>query len=298
MDKLEAMRVFATVVEEGSFVDASRMLDLSAPAVTRSVARLEAALGIPLFHRSTRHVRLTDAGQRYYSHAKAILESVEEADAAVTGSYLAPSGRLAVTAPVLFGQKYVTPIIQDYLAEYDKVSVNAVFLDRVTNLLEDNLDVAVRIGHLADSSLFATHVGDICRVVCASPTYLERRGIPDTPEALVNHDIIQSTAAEPLSSWSFGKRKVKLSPRVQYNQNAGAIQAALMGGGITRLMSYQVAEELANGSLVRLLSEFEPPSMPVSIVYLEGRKANAKIRAFVDLAVESLRNNPLLNPPS
>ena len=296
MDKLEAMRVFAAVVEEGSFVDASRVLDLSPPAVTRSVARLENALGIPLFHRSTRHVRLTDSGQHYYGYAKSILETVAEAEDAVTGSYLEPSGELTVTAPVLFGQKYVMPIISEYLDEHRKVSVNTLFLDRVTNLLEDNLDVAIRIGELEDSSLFATRVGAICRVVCASPDYLEKRGIPETPEELADHDILHATTVEPLTTWGFGKHKVKVKPRLQSNQNGAIIQAAVAGGGLTRLMSYQVADELVAGNLVRVLPEFEPPQLPVSVVYLDGRKANAKIRSFVDFAVERLRANELLNP--
>ncbi|TGD72829.1 LysR family transcriptional regulator [Mangrovimicrobium sediminis] len=294
MDKLEAMRVFSAVVEEGSFVDASRVLDLSAPAVTRSVARLESALGVPLFHRSTRHVRLTDSGQRYYTHAKAILESVAEAEAAVTGSFSEPSGRLTVTAPSLFGHKYVVPIIAEYVMAHGKVSVNSLFLDRVTNLLEENLDVAIRIGNLADSSLFATHVGDIRRVVCASPAYLAERGVPQSPADLAEHDLIHATAVEPLTVWAFGKHKVKVASRFQCNQNSDAVKAAVMGLGLTRVMSYQVADELAAGSLQLVLEDLEPPTLPVHVVYLEGRKANAKIRAFVDLAVERLRGNALL----
>lgn len=293
MDKLEAMRVFTAVVEEGSFVDASRVLDLSAPAVTRSVARLEAALGIPLFHRSTRHVRLTDSGQRYYTHVKSILESVQEAEAAATGSYAEPSGQLTVTAPALFGHKYVTPIIAEYVMAHGKVSVNSLFLDRITNLLEDNLDVAIRIGNLADSSLFATHVGDIRRVVCAAPDYLAARGTPQTPADLSGHDIVHATAVEPLTAWAFGKQKIKITPRFSCNQNAAAVKATVMGMGVTRVMSYQVAEELAAGTLQVLLEDFEPSTLPVNVVYLEGRKANAKIRAFVDLAVERLRSSNL-----
>lgn len=295
MDKLEAMRVFAAVVEEGSFVDASRALDLSAPAVTRSVARLEAALGVPLFHRSTRHVRLTDSGERYYTHAKGILESVAEAEAAATGSYAEPNGRLTVTAPTLFGQIYVVPIIAEYVGAHSKVSVNSLLLDRVTNLLEDNLDVAIRIGSLADSSLFATHVGDVRRVVCAAPGYLAERGIPQSPADLAEHDIVHATAVEPLTVWGFGKQKVKIASRLQCNQNAAVVRAAVMGMGITRVMSYQVADELASGALQPVLEDFEPPTLPINVVYLEGRKANAKIRAFVDLAVERLRANPLLH---
>ncbi|WP_241262822.1 LysR family transcriptional regulator [Parahaliea mediterranea] len=298
MDKLEAMRVFTAVVEQGSFVDASRALDLSAPAVTRSVARLESALGVPLFHRSTRHVRLTDSGQRYYTHVKGVLESVQEAEAAVTGSYAEPHGQLTVTAPALFGHKYVVPIITEYVMTHGRVSVNSLFLDRVTNLLEDNLDVAIRIGALADSGLFATHVGDTHRVVCAAPDYLAERGIPRTPADLAEHDIVHATAVEPLTAWAFGKQKVKVAPRLQCNQNSAAVRAAVMGMGVTRVMCYQVADELAAGTLQLLLEDFEPPSLPIHVVYLEGRKANAKIRSFVDLAVERLRASSLACPIS
>lgn len=297
IDKLEAMRVFSAVVECGSFVEASRLLDLSAPAVTRSVARLENSLGVPLFHRSTRHVRLTDSGQRFYTHVKAILESVEEAEAAATGEYAEPSGQLSITAPSLFGQIYVGPIVAEYLNIHSQVSVNTIYLDRVTNLLEENLDVAVRIGSLADSSLFATHVGDIRRVVCASPAYLEKNGAPKRPSDLAGHSIVHATAVEPLTVWGFSSERVKIVPRLQCNQNAAAVDAAVNGVGVTRMMSYQVAEELASGKLVQLLEDYESSILPINVVYLEGRKANAKIRAFVDLAVNRLKENKLLHLP-
>lgn len=292
------MRVFCAVVEGESFVEASRRLDLSAPAVTRSVARLESALGVKLFHRTTRAIRLTDSGQRYYADVKCILESVEEAEAAVTGSYSEPQGLLAVTAPVLFGQIYIVPIIADFLLEYPKVTVNSLFHDRITNLLEDNLDVAIRIGHLADSTLFATQVGSVRKIVCASPEYLEANGRPEEPSDLAEHTLIQSTAVEPSTTWTFGDDKVKVVPRYHCNQNLAAVDAAKLGVGLTRVMSYQAADCIDSGKLEPVLEDFEPPSLPVNLVYLEGRKANAKIRMFVAFAAERLRENRLLNPPS
>ena len=296
MDKLEAMRVFTTVAECQSFVSASRELDLSAPAVTRSIAQLEQSLGVKLFNRTTRQVRLTDVGKRYYEDARRILEDVDQAEATASGSYAEPKGVLALTAPVLFGQKYIVPVIAEYLQQNPAVSVDAVFYDRVSNILDEGLDVAIRIGHLKDSSLYATQVGSIQRVVCASPEYLQKYGTPQQPSDLAGHDIIHALTVEPSTTWRFesarGKESVKLSPRLRYNQNSAAIATACMGLGITRVMSYQVAEELNQGSLTRILPDFESAPVPIHIVYMEGRQTNAKIRSFVDLAVERLRANP------
>ncbi|MBN0988927.1 LysR family transcriptional regulator [Amphritea pacifica] len=299
MDKLEAMRVFIEVAECQSFVAASRKLDLSAPAVTRSVAQLEKTLGVRLFNRTTRHVRLTDSGARFFEDAKRILEDVEQALATASGSYAEPKGVLSVTAPVLFGQIHITPILTEYLQHNPSVTVRAVFYDRISNILDEGLDVAIRIGHLKDSTLYATPVGSVQRLVCASPGYLEKHGIPGHPSELREHEIIQASTVEPSSTWQFesplGKESVKLSPRLHCSQNGAAITAARQGFGITRLMSYQVGEELKNGSLTRILQDYESQPLPVSIVHLEGRQANAKIRAFIDLATDRLRANPYID---
>ncbi|WP_428036200.1 LysR family transcriptional regulator [Amphritea sp.] len=298
MDKLEAMRVFIEVAECQSFVAASRTLDLSAPAVTRSVAQLEKALGVRLFNRTTRHVRLTDSGARFFEDAKRILEDVEQAVATASGSYAEPKGVLSVTAPVLFGQIHIAPILTEYLQQNPAVTVRALFYDRVSNILDEGLDVAVRIGHLKDSSIYATPVGSVQRLVCASPSYLQKHGTPRHPAELRDHEIIQAATVEPSTTWQFesptGRESVKLSPRLLCSQNGAAITAAREGFGITRLMSYQVGEELNNGSLTRILQDYESQPLPVSIVHLEGRQANAKIRAFIDLATERLRANPYI----
>ncbi len=299
MDKLEAMRVFIEVAECKSFVAASRKLELSAPAVTRSIAQLEHTLGVRLFNRTTRHVRLTDSGARFYEDARRILEDVAQAVTSASGSYAEPKGVLSVTAPVLFGQIHIAPILTEYLQLNPSVTVRAVFYDRISNILDEGLDVAIRIGHLKDSSIYATSVGSVQRVVCASPDYLKKHGTPRHPSELSGHEIIQASTAESSTTWLFessiGKESVKVSPRLHCSQNGAAITAAREGFGITRLMSYQIGEELKNGSLTHILRDYETKVLPVSIIHLEGRQANAKIRSFVDLATARLRANPYID---
>jgi DNA-binding transcriptional LysR family regulator len=299
MDKLEAMRVFVEVTQANSFVAASRKLGISAPAVTRSIAQFEKTLGVRLFNRTTRHVRLTDSGIRFYQDAKRILDDVDQSVAAVSGSYTEPKGLLTITAPVLFGQLHVTSVITEYLQQHPSVSVRAVFYDRISNLLDEGLDIAIRIGQLKDSSIYAIPVGSVHRVLCASPRYLAKHGSPKHPNELVNHEIIQASTVEPSTTWQFesatGKTSTKVNPRLQCSQNGAAIEAAKQGLGITRLMSYQVGEELKNGSLTCVLANYQPPPLPVSIVHIEGRQAHAKIRSFIDLAVARLRANPFID---
>lgn len=299
MDKLETMRVFVEVAECQSFVAASRKLDLSPPTVTRSIAQLEHTLGVRLFNRTTRHIRLTDAGVRFFDDAKRILEDLAQAEAAASGIYGTPKGTLSITAPVLFGQKYIAPILTEYLQQNPEVEVRAAFYDRIGNILDEGLDVAIRIGHLKDSSMFATQVGSIQRILCASPEYLEKNGTPGSPADLANHELILASIGESSTIWRFEssqkKISVKVSPRLHCSQNGAAIEAAKQGFGITRLLSYQVGEELQAGTLRRILCDYEVDSFPVSIVHLEGRQANIKIRSFIDLAVERLRANPFIN---
>jgi DNA-binding transcriptional LysR family regulator len=299
MDKLEAMRVFIEVAEHKSFVAASRKLGLSAPAVTRSIAQFESALGVRLFNRTTRHVRLTDSGARFFEDARRILEDVDQAVAAASGSYTEPKGVLTITAPVLFGQIHITPILTEYLQQHPSVAVKAVFYDRVSNLLDEGFDVAIRIGQLKDSSIYAAPVGNVQRLLCASPAYLKKYGMPRHPSNLTDHEIIQASAVESSTTWQFesstGKESVKVTPRLNCSQNGAAITAARQGFGITRLMSYQIGEELKNGSLIRILRDYEIKPLPVNIIHLEGRQANAKIRSFIDLAIARLRANPYID---
>ncbi|WP_354622915.1 LysR family transcriptional regulator [Psychromonas sp. MME2] len=295
MDKLQSIKVFIEVAKCQSFSEAALTLNMSAPAVTRAVAALEDRLRVKLLNRTTRLVRLTAPGLRFLHDAENILESLNEAECAASGVYSKPAGTLTVTAPVLFGQKYIMPIIQEYLDTYPDVRVKAVFFDRVTSLLEEELDVAIRIGYLKDSSLYATQVGQVRRVVCASPRYFIHKGVPMHPSDLADHDIIYPETYESRPEWKFQHQgvieTVKLEPRLSCNQNAAALKAALDGYGITRLMSYQVAQELANGTLQDVLTSYEGEPLPVSILHIEGRRTNAKIRTFIDLAAARLKKS-------
>lgn len=299
MDKIALMRIFVEAAECESFVGASQRLEMSAPVVTRAIARLEDSLGVRLFNRTTRRVRLTESGNRYYQDAKRILDEIEEVESALVGVYREPKGVLSVTAPVLFGRKYIVPIVIEFLNRHPEVKVKAIFYDRVSNILDEGLDVAIRIGNLKDSGQFAVRVGNVQKVVCGSPDYFDKHGTPNHPADLAYHQIIQSSAVEPSTTWWFdsehGRVSVRVSPRLQCNQNDSAISALKRGYGITRLMSYQVGEEFQSGSLVRILQTYEAEPIPINIIHLEGLRASAKIRSFVDLARERLQNHPLIN---
>ncbi len=293
MDKLHAMGAFAAVVDAGGFAGAARKLGMSPPAVTRAINELEAHLGVRLLTRTTRVVRVTDAGARYAEDCRRILGAIEEADESASGAHGAPRGRVTVTAPVLFGARFVTPIVTQYLQRYGETSVSCWFLDRVVSLLDEGVDAAVRIGELPDSSLQAVRVGQVRRVICAAPSYLEARGTPRAPDELPGHSIIAASATAPHTEWRLlsngATRPVKLEPRLLTTTNDSALAAAVAGFGITRLLSYQVADALRDGTLQLLLEDHETAPLPVHVVHREGRYATQKVRAFIDLAVESLR---------
>ena len=297
MDRWHAMRVFAKVAETGGFAPAARLLDMSPPAVTRSVAALEALIGTRLLVRTTRTTKLTEAGARYYDDCRRILADIDEAEAAAAGSYATPTGTLTVTASVLFGQMYVLPVVAEFLDRHRAAAARTLFVDRVTNLVDEGIDVAIRIGPLRDSGYRAIHVGSVRRVIVASPAYLERAGVPREPVDLERHDIIASEAARATNDWAFGTSPgvVAVKPRLTCNNNATAILAAIDGRGLARVLSYQVAPALAAGQLVTVLAEHEQAPWPVHVVHAEGRRVTAKVRAFVDLAVERLRGNALLD---
>ncbi len=292
MDRLQWMSAAVAVADTRGFAGAARKLGLSAPAVTRAVAALEQHLGVALFVRTTRQVRLTDAGTRYVEDARRILAELDEADEAAAGINAAPRGALSVTAPVLFGRLYVMPGIVDFLARYPEVSVHALFLDRVVNLVDEGLDVGVRIGELPDSQLHAVRVGQVRRVLCASPAYLQSHGRPTAIADLSDHALIAATSVSNSVEWKFGeagnRHAVRVQPRLSVNTNDAAIAAACSGFGISRLLSYQVAQQVANGELELILDE-EVTALPVHVIYREGRRASAKVRAFVDLMVTRLR---------
>jgi len=210
-----------------------------------------------------------------------------------------PRGLLSITAPVLFGRMFVMPSVVNYLGRYPDMSISMLFLDRIVNLLEEGMDVGIRIGELPDSTMKAVSVGHVRRVVCASPNYLKHNGVPQTPLDLAKHTVIAASAVTPTVEWQFvtnnKKLSVKVNPRLTVTNNDAAIQAALQGFGITRLMSYQLAPHLASGQLQTILSAYEQPRLPIHVLHSEGRQASAKVRTFVDMLVDRLRTDKTLN---
>lgn len=299
MDRLNSMTIFIAVAEQEGFAGAARLLNISPPAVTRAVAALEDHLGVKLFNRTTRFVRLTEAGQRYLEDARRVISAADEADEAAAGINAEPKGHLIITAPVLFGRSYVMPSISDYLQRYPNTEVTALFLDRIVNLLEEGVDVAIRIGELPDSSYKALRVGQVRRVLCASPTYLAQHGTPTMPDELLSHQVIVAGGISPTMDWRFEHAgspvTVRIKPRLRVTSNDSAIEAAVMGLGITRLLSYQITPQIASGELEIILSDYEPKPMPIHIIHREGKHASAKIRTFVDLMCTSLRSNMSLS---
>ncbi|GAB1256418.1 LysR family transcriptional regulator [Aurantivibrio plasticivorans] len=295
MDVLHAMTVFVAVAEEEGFASAGRKLNMSPPAVTRSIAALEKYLGTPLLIRTTRRVRLTATGQQYLHDAKRILADVKLSQESAAGAHGRPTGHLSVTAPAMFGRLYITPVITEFLERNPDVSVTSVLVDRVTNLIDEGIDVGIRIGELPDSSLRSIRLGSVRIKTYASPSYLAQFGTPQTPEELVNHRLIASTAGSRSPTWKFygddNNEKgfsLKLSPSYSSNTNDSVIAATAQGFGITRVLSYQAAAEVEAGKLVAILEEFDGPPMPISVVHPQGRNVPAKVRVFMDLAIELL----------
>lgn len=298
MDRLQLMQAFVAVADTGGFAPASRKLAMSPPAVTRAIAALEQRVGIPLLHRTTRRVRLTEAGARFLEDCRRILAEVDEAEQSAAGAHCEPRGRIAVTASMRFGYMYVAPLLLDFLERYPKVSAQTVFVDRIVNLLEEGLDVAIRIGELPDSSLTAVRVGSVRRVICAAPDYLSMRGTPKMPQDIHSHDIVLFSGLSPKMGWSFrcpeGKVTLSLSPRLIANTADVAIRAAVSGRGLTGVLSYMIAPELNAGQLKIVLADHETAPLPIHVVYQEGRKAATRVRAFVDFMVERLRADPAI----
>jgi DNA-binding transcriptional LysR family regulator len=290
MDRINAMQAFVTVADLKGFAPAARKLKLSPSAVTRLIAALEQRLGARLLQRTTRSVTLTDAGARYLERIRRILADVEEAETAAEGERTRPSGRLVISAPVGFGRLHVSPVMTAYLKRYSEVSGELRLEDRMINLVEDGIDLAVRIGHLADSSLVARQVGEMRRIMVASPAYLKAHGEPNTPGALVSHQTIQFGATSGSAEWRFVENgreiRVNYAPRLLTNSADAAIQYAEAGGGLTRVLAYQTADAIKRGGLKIVLQKFEQPPLPIHIVYPTSRLLSAKVRAFIDLVVE------------
>jgi DNA-binding transcriptional LysR family regulator len=290
MDRIDAMQAFVAVADLQGFAPAARKLGLSPSGVTRLIAALEQRLGARLLQRTTRSVTLTDIGTRYLERARRILADVEEAEGSAQDERTRPSGRLVVSAPVGFGRLHVSPVMSAYLKRYPEVSAELRLADRMVNLVEDGIDLAVRIGHLADSSLVARHVGEMRRIVVASSGYLQQRGEPDTPEAITSHETIQFGAMTASPDWRFvedGREiRVACTPRFTTNSADAAIQYAEQGGGLTRVLAYQAADAIKGGRLRVVLAQFEQPPLPIHIVYPTSRLLSAKVRAFIDLVTD------------
>src|SRR3984957_1974277 len=290
MDRIDAMQGFVAVGDLHGFAPAARKLGLSPSAVTRLIAALEDRLGARLLQRTTRQVALTDIGGRYLERARRILADVEEAEGAAEGERIRPSGRLVVSAPVGFGRLHVSPVMSAYLKRYPEVSGELRLSDRMINLVEDGVDLAVRIGHLSDSSLVARHVGEMRRIVVAPNNYLRQRGEPKTPQAVASHETIQFGAMTAPPDWRFvedGQEiRVVCTPRLTTNSADAALDYAEQDGGLTRVMAYQAAAALKRGRLRIVLAKFEQPPLPIHIVYPTSRLLSAKVRSFIDLVLE------------
>ncbi|PTR33949.1 LysR family transcriptional regulator [Luteibacter sp. OK325] len=296
MDRFRAMEIFLAVLDEQGFAPAARKLRVSPPVVTRAVTELEEALGVRLLNRSTRVVRVTEIGARYATDCRRILADIAESERGATGLHATIRGTLVVTASTLFGRMRVIPIVTEFLRRYPQIDVECRFLDRVVNMIDEGVDVAVRIGPLEDSNYHAVPVGQLRRVVCASPGYLAAHGAPTTVAELADHVIIMATGMTPSYEWRFSsdgkKAVVRVHPRLTVSTNDAAIDAALDGFGVTRVASYMVAEHIASGRLVEVLRDQETSLLPIHVIYHEGRNAAQKIRAFVDFASHALREDP------
>lgn len=289
MDRIETMQAFITVADHKGFAPAARKLGLSASAVTRMVAALEERVGARLLQRTTRSVMLTDAGERFLERARRILADVEEAEGAVQAERTQPTGRLVVSAPLGFGRRHVTPLMSTYLKRYPDVAGDLRLSDRMVNLVEEGIDIAVRIGHLPDSSLVARAVGDMRRMVVASPDYLAAHGEPRHPSEIAVHRTVHFGALSAAPDWRFvedGREvRVACAPRFTTNSADAAIFHVEQGGGLTRVLAYQAAEGLASGRLKAVLVDYEIPPLPIHLVYPTSRLLSAKVRAFVDLVL-------------
>lgn len=283
------MAAFVAVVDRDGFAAAARHLGLTPPAVTRAVAGLEARLGVRLLNRTTRSLTLTDAGRHYLEGARRVLADVAEAEAHAQTGRLRPAGHLSVTAPQMFGRLHVAPLMSSYLARFPEVTGHLTLSDRWVNLVEEGIDLAVRIGSLPDSGLVARRIGQTRRVVVAAPDYLDRRGVPETPDDLARHDIVHVTSGIGVTGeWRFlrdgAEVRVPVAPRFTTDSNDAALWRVGSGGGLTMVLHYQVVEAVAAGRLRIVLAPFEPPPRPIQIVLPSARLTSAKVRAFVEMA--------------
>lgn len=293
MDKFKAMNTFVGIVEAGSLTAAAERLGMSLAAVVRSLAALEESLGLRLLNRSTRRIALTDEGRDYLERSRRLLADLADLENAVTARRVRPSGRLVITAPVMFGRLHVAPVVTDFLAEHPEMRVELTLADRMLDLLDESIDLALRIGALPDSGLVAVPVGSTRRVLCASPDYLARLGRPAHPAELRGHTVIRFTGLDDGHDWHFERAgehlRVPVRSNFATNQVDVALDACCKGVGCGRFLAYQVRALEAAGELERLLDDWAPPTVPVSLLYPHGRLLPSRVRAFIDWAVPRLR---------
>jgi DNA-binding transcriptional LysR family regulator len=294
LDRFNELKVFVSVAENGGFAKAAARLRSSPPAVTRTVAALEQRVGVQLFNRTTRMVSMTEAGRRFLEHARRILTDLDVAESELAGESTMPSGHLTITSPVTMGRMMLPSIVTDFLHAHPHVTAKVLLFDRITNLIEEGIDVGLRVGQLPDSSLIARQVGEVGRILVASPAYLSKHGRPKDPTDLKRHSMIAFTGLLPSREWVFGEaktaRRITLKPRFEINDAAAAIAAAEGGGGITIALSYMVARQIGERRLQQVLGSFAPSAVPVQLVYPESRLVAPKVRAFVDYAAPKLRS--------
>jgi DNA-binding transcriptional LysR family regulator len=299
MDRFQEMKVLLAVAEADSFAAGAKLLGMSAPSVTRVIAGLENRLGTLLLARSTRSLRLTEAGRRYVEDCRRILQDLEEAEELATGSSIRARGNLTVTASVMFGELFLIPLMTEYLVLHPEVVINALLVDRVVNMLDEGVDVAIRIGQLPDNGLQAIRVGQIRPVVCAAPGFLYRVGRPTAPEEVLEAPVVMSSASGLLTDWQFDVAGNAITlhpkPRLTVSSNQAAINAARMGWGFTRVLSYQVAELVSKGELEIVLGAFETTPLPVHVLYQGSKRVSAKVRTFVDYCSSRFLENPALH---
>ena len=296
MDRLEAMAVLVATVETGSLSAAGRKLGIPLPTVSRKLSELEAHLHTRLLNRTTRSLTLTEAGSAYLEASRRILDEVGNAERLAAGEYCEPRGHLAVTAPIVFGRLHILPVITEFLAKFPQIDVRLRLSDRYAHLIDEQIDVAVRIGRLSDSSLVATRVGAVRYVICASPGYLERQSVPKTPKDLSALDCITFDDAATATVWSFAARpgrktvqSVHIRSRLSVNTAEAAIDAAIAGVGIARVLSYQAAEAVVRGKLKIVLGAFEREPLPVNLVHAGQGLLPLKIRALLEFAAPQIR---------
>ncbi len=294
MDRLAAMRVFLAVAEEQGFSAASQVLGMPLPTVSRKIAELENQLGAQLLIRSTRTVTVTDSGRRYYEDVRRILEDLEDAQRQVSGEYQQPKGRLTITAPTFFGRLHVLPIVNQFLRTHRDINIQLYLSNYVVDLLEEQINVGIRIGTLTDSSIIAIEMGTLRQIVCASPGYLSQHGRPISLNDLAEHQCILSFKGGAPADWAFKMpsnriEHIPVQARLTLNSIEGIVDAALQDGGLAQLYSYQVAPHVADGTLEIVLTRYEIDPLPVNLVYPQGKNAPQKLRAFIDFAVPRIR---------